>query len=267
MSTPEENKAVVLRHEKEVLEQGRVELIDSYYAPDGSTPMDTPAQWRERVLWHHRACPGFTITVLDMMAEDDRVMSHIHINLTYSVPADPPPAFWPPLGRPVTWRNMNVYRVVGGKIVAQYSLTGWKDMLAEIGVIPLKQISANQAAARKFVDGLNQRSPVLLAEVCTPEVAQQWTAALPGMYERMRDHHIEIVDLVTDGSAVAMQMATSGYHTGSLHDLPATGKWWTNRVFTFFHFEGGKISQVTALPDAENLIKQLGGTIRPALQG
>ncbi len=42
MST-EENKAIVLRHMKDVMEQGRVELIDSYYAPDGSVPdMDTP---------------------------------------------------------------------------------------------------------------------------------------------------------------------------------------------------------------------------------
>ncbi len=35
MST-EENKALVRRHLKEVLEGGHVELLDSYYAPDGS---------------------------------------------------------------------------------------------------------------------------------------------------------------------------------------------------------------------------------------
>jgi steroid delta-isomerase-like uncharacterized protein len=263
MSTPEENKAVVLRHEKEVLEQGRVELIDSYYAPDGSTPMDTPAQWREQVLMFHRACPGFTITVLDMVAEGDRVMLHSRIHLTYSVPIDPPPAFWPPLGQAVTWRNMNVFRVVEGKLVAKYSNLGWNNMLIDIGVIPLKQINANQDAVRKFVDGLNQRNPALLSEVCTPQVAQQWTAALPGMYERMRDHHIEIVELVNDGKAVAMHMATSGYHTGNMDGLPATGKWWTNRVFTLFHFEEGKISQVSPLSDVNNVIKQLGGSIQP----
>jgi steroid delta-isomerase-like uncharacterized protein len=133
----------------------------------------------------------------------------------------------------------------------------------DIGVIPLKQITANQAAVRKFVDGVNQRDPALLAETCTPELAQQFSAMLPGMYERMRDHHIEIVDMVTDGAAVAMHMATSGYHTGTMHNLPATGKWWTNRVFSYFHFEGGKISQVDLLPDVENIIKQLGGSIQP----
>jgi steroid delta-isomerase-like uncharacterized protein len=264
MSTPEENKAIVLRHEKEVLEQGRVDLIESYYAPDGSTPMDTPEQWRARVLWHHRTCPGFTITLLDLLAEGDKVMAHTRIELTYSVPIDPPPAFFPPLGQPVTWRNMNVFRIVDGKLVAQYSNTGWKDMLVENGVIPLQQITENQAAVRKFVDGLNQRDPALLAEVCTPELAQQWSAMLPDIVARMGDHHIEIVDMVTDGEAVAMHMATSGYHTGTLHHLPATGKWWTNRVFTFFHFEDGQIAQVTPLPDTENLIEQLGGCIQPA---
>ena len=61
MST-KENKAVVVRHLKEVLEQGHVELIDSYYAPDGSVQdMETPEKWKDLILWHHKFCPGFKI--------------------------------------------------------------------------------------------------------------------------------------------------------------------------------------------------------------
>lgn len=260
----EENKAIVLRHQKEVLEQGHVELIDSYYAPDGSVPdMDTPQQWRERVLWHHKACPGFTITILDMMAEGDKVMLHTHINLTYSVPVDPPPSFFPPLGVPVSWRNMNVFRIVNGMLVARQGVLGWKDMLVEIGVIPLEQIDHNKAAVRKFVDGLNRQDGALLTEVSTPEIAKKFTDMLPGMYARMNNHHIELVDMVIDGEGVAVKMATSGYHTGVIHNLPATGKWWTNRVFAFFHFTDGQIDQVDLLDDAVNISKQLGGAIQP----
>ena len=264
MST-EANKAIVWRHEKEVLEEGRVDLIESYYAPDGSTPgMDTPEQWRDRVLWHHKTCPGFKITILDLMAEGDKVMVHLKADLTYSVPVDPPPANFPPLGLPVSWRNMNVYQIVDGKMVGQQSVTGWKDMLVRTGVIPLQQIEQNKVAVRKFVDGINQQDSTLLSEACTPEVAKRWTENLPGMYERMKEHHIEIVEMVADGEGVAIKMATSGYHTGVILGLPATGKWWTNRVFTFFHCEDGKITQVSALPDVENHIKQLGGSIQPA---
>ena len=80
----------------------------------------------------------------------------------------------------------------------------------------------------------------------------------------MKDHHIELVDMAADSESVAVKLATSGYPTGELHSLPPTGKWWTNRVFAFVRFEEGKIAEVDPLPDAENLIKQVGGTIQPA---
>ena len=61
-------------HLIDVLEQGRVDLIPSYYAPDGSNPpTTTPEQWRDRVLRHHKIGPGFKITILDMIAEGDKV--------------------------------------------------------------------------------------------------------------------------------------------------------------------------------------------------
>jgi predicted ester cyclase len=263
MST-EENKAIVVRHLKDVLEQGRVELIDSYYAPDGSVPdMNTPEQWRDLVLWHHKTCPGFKITILDTMADGDKVMIHYHIDLTYTVPPEQPPSSFPPLGKPVSWRNMNVFRIVDGKLVSEQNVSGWTDMLVEIGVIPLEKIEQNKAAVRKFVDALNRQDIALLREVSSPEVAKEWTEALPGMYASMKDHHIELVDMAADAESVAVKMATSGYHTGELFGLPPTGKWWTNRVFTFFRLADGKIVAVDPLPDAENNIKQLGGTIQP----
>ena len=55
----EENKAIVRRHLIDVLGGGHVELIDGYYAPDGTVPdMDTPQQYRERVLWFQKVTPG-----------------------------------------------------------------------------------------------------------------------------------------------------------------------------------------------------------------
>jgi predicted ester cyclase len=263
--TTDKNKAIVLRHFMDVLEQGHVELIPSYYAPDGTVPdMDTLEQWRERVLWFHKTCPGFKITILDMMADGDKIMVHLRADLTYSVPTDPPPPFFPPLGKPVSWSNMNVFRIVDGKLVSDQGVAGWTDMLVKIGVIPLEKIEQNRVAVRKFVDALNRQDTALLAEVCTPEVAKEWTEALPGMYASMKDHHIELVDMAADAESVSVKMATSGYHTGDMHGLPPTGKWWTNRVFTFFRLADGKIVEVDPLTDDENLIKQLGGIIQPA---
>ena len=73
----EENKEIARRHLIDVLEQGHVELIEGYYAPDGSDPdLDTPKQYRDRVLFHHQVAPGFKVTIVDMIAEGDKVAVH-----------------------------------------------------------------------------------------------------------------------------------------------------------------------------------------------
>jgi predicted ester cyclase len=264
MST-EENKAIAIRHIKDVLEGGHVELIDSYYAPDGSEPgMESPEKWKDTVLWFHKTCPGFKITILDMMADGEKVMVNSHLELTYSVPTDPPPSFFPPFGKPVSWRSMDVFRIVDGKLVSQQSVGGWMDMLVENGVIPLEKIEQNRSAVRKFVDALNRQDTVLLAEICTPEVAKEWTEALSWIYTTMKDHHIDVIDMVADGEMAAVSMATRGFHTGELFGLPPTGKEWTNQGIGMFYFNLGKISKVDSHFDAENHIKQLGGVIQPS---
>jgi hypothetical protein len=51
-----------------------------------------------------------------------------------------------------------------------------------------------------------------------------------------------------------------------LFGIPATGKAWTNRVYTFFRLVDGRIAEVDAIPDVENHIKQIGGIITTAPQ-
>lgn len=124
----------------------------------------------------------------------------------------------------------------------------------------------NKATVQKFVDALNQQDSALLAEIATPDVAMEWTEALPGLNATMKDHHIDITAMVAEDDMVAVKMATRGHHTGELFGIPATGKSWTNRVYTFFRLVDGKISEVDALPDVENHIKQIGGIITVAPQ-
>jgi predicted ester cyclase len=140
MST-EENKAVVVCHHKDILEQGHVELIDGNWAPDGSVPgMNTPQQWKELVQWWHKAAPGFKITILDMVAEGNKVAAYWQADVTYSVP----PTLLPdepfiPLGKPVSWRGMSLFCIRDGKIVSEQNLIGWTDMLIESGAFTLQK--------------------------------------------------------------------------------------------------------------------------------
>ncbi len=138
MST-EQNKAIVRMHLIDVLEQGRVDLIPSYYAPDGSNPAnDTPEQWRDRVLRHHKIGPGFKITILDMIAEGDKVAVLWEADFTYSVMPDPPPEKpWYPFGKQVTWKIMNLVRIVDGKLVSSTGANEWGKMMIDAGVYVL----------------------------------------------------------------------------------------------------------------------------------
>jgi predicted SnoaL-like aldol condensation-catalyzing enzyme len=135
----EENKAIVRKHLIDVLEQGHVELIPSYYAPDGSVPtMDTPEQWKTRVLDHHRIAPGYKITILDMVAEGDKVAVLWQADLTYSVMPDPPPEKPSyPFGKLATWKIMNLFRIVDGKLVSNIAANEWGSMMINAGVYVL----------------------------------------------------------------------------------------------------------------------------------
>jgi predicted ester cyclase len=127
-------------------------------------------------------------------------------------------------------------------------------------------VEHNKATVQKFVDALNQQNNELLAESATPDIAKEWTATLSWLYATMKDHHIDITAMVAEGDMVAVKMATRGYHSGELFGIPATGKAWTNRVYTFFRLVDGRIAEVDAIPDVENHIKQIGGIITTAPQ-
>jgi hypothetical protein len=140
MST-EENKAIARMHHKEALEQGHVELIDKYWAPDGSVPdMDSPQQLKDLFLWWHKAAPGFKITILDMVAEGDKVVSYWQADVIYSIPTDPlPEEPFLQLGKPVTWKGMSLFHIVDGKVVSEQNLIGWTDVLIESGAYKLQK--------------------------------------------------------------------------------------------------------------------------------
>jgi predicted SnoaL-like aldol condensation-catalyzing enzyme len=134
----EENKAVVVRYYKEVMEQGHMEVLEEIYTPEGNPPdsWGTVENWKNVVLWHRKHCPGFKANLPDVMAEGDWVIAHVQFELTYSVPVDPSgsPASYP-LGKPLSWHNFEMFRLVNGKIVfARASFPSRTDALVKVGM-------------------------------------------------------------------------------------------------------------------------------------
>jgi hypothetical protein len=133
MST-EENKVIARRHYEEVWNKGRVELLDEYYALE-APPL---AEVSDRIRWYHKSAPGFYFTILDVIAEGDKVLVYWKANVTHtSIPDPQPPFLTPPLGKPVEWRGMNLMRFVNGKLVSQEVANLAMAMLIEAGVYTL----------------------------------------------------------------------------------------------------------------------------------
>lgn len=139
--TVEENKAIVRQHYR-VLEQCKVDLIDGYFAPDASVTnpnWSTAEKWRDLVLTTHQHSRDLKVTVLDMVAEGDKVAAFIQIDITYVNPIAARLAAIN--GKPVTWKNMDFYRLKGGKIVGWEELGSMTDMLVKIGAYTLAPVA------------------------------------------------------------------------------------------------------------------------------
>ena len=140
--TIEENKALVRRHYFEVFEQGKVELIDDYYAPNGSVPDGpTPQQWRETVLVFHKVTPGFKITILDEVAETDKVAVYAQIDCVFvGAPGEEWKAAFAHsgiVGKPISWKFLSLQHFAGGKQVGFKTIDGLTELLVKLGVYTL----------------------------------------------------------------------------------------------------------------------------------
>lgn len=138
MST-EENKAIARLHFEEVHNKGRVELFDDYYALDVPPEQwDSKGNYANLILWWRKVAPDMRITILDMVAEGDKVFVYHKTNFTYSIVPDPPPTSpMPPLGKPVEFRGVEIMRFANGKLVADEFVVGWMQMMVDAGVYVL----------------------------------------------------------------------------------------------------------------------------------
>jgi predicted ester cyclase len=140
----EKNKAVVRQYIEAY--KGDVDLLDGVWAPEGSVPtMRTLEQQKELVRWCHQIAPGFKITLLDMVAEGDKVAFLTLLNFTFQSPLDTAHGSHPPyLGKSVSWQVMHIVRLVDGKIVSMSDVANMTDTLVQQGVYTLNKAKTTE---------------------------------------------------------------------------------------------------------------------------
>ncbi len=135
----EENRAIARKHYEELWNNGRVELLDENYT-EGLSPEDYNSieQHKKRLLWWRQVAPGFAFTILDTVAEGNKVMIWWEVSVTYSHVPDPPPTTpMMPVGKPVKWRGMEIFHFEDGKVIKRDAVTEWASMLVDNGVYVL----------------------------------------------------------------------------------------------------------------------------------
>jgi predicted ester cyclase len=140
MST-EENKRIARLHFEEAHNKGRVDLFDDYYALDiPADQWDSKENYGNLILWWHKVAPDWHMTIVDMVAEGDKVFVYHKTTMTYSVVPDPAPNFpMPPFGKPVEFRGVEIMRFANGKLVAVEFVIEWMKMMVDAGVYVLAQ--------------------------------------------------------------------------------------------------------------------------------
>lgn len=135
--TTEDNKALVRRYIEEAWNKGNVSIIDDLMSDDytrhvsGCPAPLTRESHKKRILQIHRALPDVTMTIEDMIAAGDRVVSRVTLRGTQrdtfmGIPAT---------GRQVTVTGIDIARVVGGKLVEHWAEMDTLGLIKQLGAL------------------------------------------------------------------------------------------------------------------------------------
>ena len=135
----EDNKALAQRSWEAV---DNPDLIDEVYAsdvvwhePDGGEIHGTQ-EAKQFVSLYKSAFPDMTITVEDVVAEGDKVVTRVTLRGTHQGETE---QFGPPTGRQVEGTGMTMHRIEGGKIVEDWDSYDNLSLLQQLGLAPEQQ--------------------------------------------------------------------------------------------------------------------------------
>ena len=136
MST-EENKALA-RRSWEIVSPDNLDLIEEVYAPDlvwhePDQDIRGYEQAKQFVSSFFAAMPDINITVEDLIAEGEKVVSRYTIRGTHQGETE---EFGPPTGRQMQLEGITIHRFEDGKIVEEWERYDNLSVLQQLGLAP-----------------------------------------------------------------------------------------------------------------------------------
>jgi len=129
-----ENKAVVLRSEKELWSSGKLVVAEQLYSPDFVCHFLVGPEWRgtegikEVVRQHRISFPDWNEKVDDMIAEGDRVVIRFTSTGTHKAEFEG----IAPTGRKVSIQEVAIFRLANGKIAEQWGMPDINGLMEQL---------------------------------------------------------------------------------------------------------------------------------------
>lgn len=139
----EENKRIVQRFYEELWNERKIEIADEIIAPDcvthqlagaseGAGVARPPESIKAHVAAWLEGFPDLRFTVEQIVAEDDRVMTHTRVRGTHT-------GAWQgllPTGRAVSFPMIVIQRIEGGKIAEDWVLVDSLGFFQQLALVP-----------------------------------------------------------------------------------------------------------------------------------
>jgi predicted ester cyclase len=117
-----------------------------------------------------------------------------------------------------------------------------------------------ETLVRRLVDeAMNGRDLDVLDELCSPRLAPKLRRAFEQFRAAFPDWHQDLVEVITNGDAVAVRYRCTGTHLGEWQGLAPTGRPMRVDEVHLYHLTGGRIAKMWALEDTWSRMRQLAG--------
>jgi steroid delta-isomerase-like uncharacterized protein len=130
-----ENKALARRAWEAV---DNPDLVDEVYAADvvwhePDQDIQGSEQAKQYIAMYKTAFPDLNVTVEDMIAEGDKVVTRVTLRGTHQGEIE---EFGPPTGRQIELKGITISRIVGDKIVEDWDSYDNLSVLQQLGLVP-----------------------------------------------------------------------------------------------------------------------------------
>ena len=269
-------KSIARRFPCEIINERNLDLVDEVFGPDfvdhahpfaSSVGMKAGrAGIRQFVAMMGHAFPDMKVTIKDEIDDGDVVVQRNVVTGTHKG------EFMgiPPTEKPITWQEVQYYRVRGGSIVERWVNVDEMSVLQELGAIPSPEAEENKRVlSRLFEEAINGGNLDVVDEVlgadCVYHGAHEdvtGTASLKRLIETFRkafpDLRIAIDSQIASNNKVVTRFTAVGTHESQLNGERPSGKSVNITGVSILHMADGVGVEGWGMLDSLGAMRQMG---------